>query len=295
MKLEFLTGGLRTTTQDGGRVGHTHIGVPVGGALDRSAMEFANSLVGNPVHSPVLEITLTGPRLKCLEAGTIALVGGDFELIINGRTTFNNEPIFLNANDEIAIQRNGKGCRTYLAVGGDWLVAKWLGSASALRIGSHEFLPDAVWQVGQTLNTRELSVEPWPKAVLPPPKSSALITVFRGPEYSWLDKHSGVSLVGSPLQVVDPSNRIGLRTQVDPTAPPPALKASHKIEMTSSGVQPGTVQLTPEGQAIIVMRDGQTIGGYPRVFQCTHQATNLLAQLTVGDTFTFKMIELPDY
>jgi biotin-dependent carboxylase-like uncharacterized protein len=294
MKLEFLTGGLRTTTQDGGRVGHTHIGVPVGGALDRSAMEFANSLVGNPLHSPVLEITLTGPRLKCIEAGTVALVGGDFDLLINGRKTLNNKPVLLNANDEIAIERKGKSCRTYLAVGGDWLVVRWLGSASALRIGSHEFLPDAVWQAGQTLNTRELSVKPWPKAVLPPLEASALLTVFPGPEYSWLDKDSGGALVGSPLQVVDPSNRIGLRTQVGPAASPPALKASHKSEMTSSGVQPGTVQLTPEGQAIIVMRDGQTIGGYPRVFQCTHQAINHLAQLTVGDTFTFKLIELPD-
>lgn len=294
MKLEFLTGGLRTTTQDGGRVGHTHIGVPVGGALDRSAMEFANSLVGNPLHSPVLEITLTGPRLKCIEAGTVALVGGDFDLLINGRKTLNNKPVLLNANDEIAIERKGKSCRTYLAVGGDWLVVRWLGSASALRIGSHEFLPDAVWQAGQTLNTRELSVKPWPNAVLPPLEASALLTVFPGPEYSWLDKDSGGALVGSPLQVVDPSNRIGLRTQVGPAASPPALKASHKSEMTSSGVQPGTVQLTPEGQAIIVMRDGQTIGGYPRVFQCTHQATNHLAQLTVGDTFTFKLIELPD-
>ena len=295
MELAFLTGGFRTTTQDGGRASHTHIGVPVGGALDRSAMEFANSLVGNPLHSPVLEITLTGPRLKCLTAGTVALVGGDFDLRVNGRISTKNTAVYLNATDEIAIERRGKGCRTYLAVAGEWLAAKWLGSASALRIGSHEFLPDAVWQTGQTLKTREPQVKPWPQTVLPPAKQSAIINVFPGPEYSWLDQQSAAQLFTVPLRVVDPSNRIGLRTELDPAASPLTVKPSHSSEMISSGVQPGTVQLTSEGQAIILMRDGQTIGGYPRVLQCTRQATNQLAQLMVGDRLAFKLVELPDY
>ena len=75
MKLQFVTSGLRTTTQDLGRPGHTHIGVPIGGALDRSAMRYANHLVGNALAAPVLEVTLSGPHLRCLEAGRVALVG----------------------------------------------------------------------------------------------------------------------------------------------------------------------------------------------------------------------------
>ena len=53
MKLQFITSGLRTTTQDLGRPGHTHMGVSTGGALDRSAMRYANHLVGNALAAPV--------------------------------------------------------------------------------------------------------------------------------------------------------------------------------------------------------------------------------------------------
>ena len=58
MKLHFVTSGLRTTTQDLGRPGHTHVGIPTGGVLDRSAMRYANHLVGNALAAPVLELSL---------------------------------------------------------------------------------------------------------------------------------------------------------------------------------------------------------------------------------------------
>jgi allophanate hydrolase subunit 2 len=61
--------------------------------------------------------------------------------------------------------------------------------------------------------------------------------------------------------------------------------------MLSSGVQPGTVQLTHGGQAIILMRDGQTIGGYPRVLQCASQSLDRLAHLKVGDELILSLID----
>jgi len=67
-----VTSGLRTTTQDAGRPEYTHIGVPIGGALDKAAMRYANSLVGNALHTPVLELTMTGPRLICEGAASCA-------------------------------------------------------------------------------------------------------------------------------------------------------------------------------------------------------------------------------
>ena len=80
--------------------------------------------------------------------------------------------------------------------------------------------------------------------------------------------------------VVDPSNRIGLRTDTKIRL----REDKRYTEMVSSGVQPGTIQLTHAGQAIILMRDGQTIGGYPRVLQCVSQSLDQLAHVKVGDT-----------
>lgn len=174
MKLEFLTSGLRTTTQDSGRPGFTHIGVPVGGALDQAALHYANRLVGNPIYSPVLEITLTGPRIKCLESGQVASAGGDFKLVVNGQARAPNTAITLEAGDELSFEPSSAGCRTFLAVAGNWCVKRWLGSASALRVGSHELLPEAVWYKGNVLETYAFNVTPWPSPLLPPAARSQI-------------------------------------------------------------------------------------------------------------------------
>ena len=57
--------------------------------------------------------------------------------------------------------------------------------------------------------------------------------------------------------------------------------------MLTSGVLPGTVQLTPSGKLIVLMRDCQVTGGYPRVLQLSENAINILAQKTTGDQLRF--------
>ena len=287
MKLQFTTSGLRTTTQDLGRPGHTHMGVPIGGALDRSAMRYANHLVGNALDTPVLEVTLSGPHLHCLEAGRVALVGSGFDLLLNGQPQPALLPISVNLGDQLLIKSSGNGCRAYLSVSGEWQAERWLGSASALRIGSHELVPGAVWTRGDVLETRDRSVNPWPSTLLPPQPLSNIIKVSPGPEYDWMDDHGRSQLLSKRIRVVDPSNRVGLRTDTQIQL----REEKRHSEMVSSGVQPGTVQLTHSGQAIILMRDGQTIGGYPRVLQCESRSLDQLAHLKVGDELMLSLIE----
>ena len=59
----------------------------------------------------------------------------------------------------------------------------------------------------------------------------------------------------------------------------------------SSGVLPGTVQLTPSGKMLVLMRDAQTTGGYPRILQLTDSAINIMAQLKHGDSFRFRLLD----
>jgi len=43
------------------------------------------------------------------------------------------------------------------------------------------------------------------------------------------------------------------------------------------------VQLTPSGKLIVLMRDAQVTGGYPRVLQLTDYAISRLSQKMLGD------------
>ena len=57
----------------------------------------------------------------------------------------------------------------------------------------------------------------------------------------------------------------------------------------TSPVLPGTIQLTPSGQLIVLMRDCQTTGGYPRVLQLTEKSINILSQKTTGNDLKIRL------
>jgi antagonist of KipI len=261
----------------------------VSGALDATSMEFANSLVGNTRHTPVLEITLSGPRIRCETEGSIALAGANFGLHINDKEVNNARRIVVKAGDEISFSPPSNGCRAYLALEGNWQVQRWLGSASALLIGSYELLPSAVWKSGDALTTLPRRVDPWPSTHLAPQPLTNKIRAFRGPEFHWLSEGAKTALFNTELTVCEPSNRVGLRANT----PFDFSEAYENIEMQSSGVMPGTVQLTPGGQAIALLADGQTIGGYPRILQCSQSSMRRLGQLRVGDAFFFEVLPTP--
>ena len=67
------------------------------------------------------------------------------------------------------------------------------------------------------------------------------------------------------------------------------LKNSLQPIITSL-VLPGTIQLTPSGSLIILMRDCQTTGGYPRILQLSEASINRLAQKSTGDKVRFELI-----
>src|SRR5690606_10271827 len=55
------------------------------------------------------------------------------------------------------------------------------------------------------------------------------------------------------------SSRMGSRLEG------PGLARQRALDMLSSAVVPGTIQVPPSGPPIILMGDAQTTGGYPRI------------------------------
>ena len=61
MSIKVISAGFATTIQDLGRPGYYHLGIPIGGAMDRFALRCANLLVGNPEDAAGLEAVFMGP------------------------------------------------------------------------------------------------------------------------------------------------------------------------------------------------------------------------------------------
>jgi antagonist of KipI len=65
-------------------------------------------------------------------------------------------------------------------------------------------------------------------------------------------------------------------------------------ELASTTVVPGTIQVPPDGQPIVLMADAQTIGGYPQVAHVISVDLPLLAQLRPGDAVRFREVTLAE-
>jgi antagonist of KipI len=85
-----------------------------------------------------------------------------------------------------------------------------------------------------------------------------------------------------PWRVAAASDRQGLRLQGA------TLHAVDAGERISEPVAPGTVQLPPDGQPIVLLGDAQTHGGYPCIGHVIRADWPRLAQLRPGDAVRFR-------
>ena len=122
--------GLLTTVQDAGRWGHQLVGVPVGGALDASALRAANEALGNPPGAAALEVTLSGLELRFDRACVAAVSGADLGVELDGRAVALDTPVRCGEGSHLRFTERRAGTRAYLALRGGVDVAPVLGSRS---------------------------------------------------------------------------------------------------------------------------------------------------------------------
>lgn len=287
IRIECLHPGLMTTIQDQGRSGKQHLGIPPGGALDGQSARIANALAGNNIRNPVLEITVIGPQLKFHNDCQIALTGARIPVLADGHHVPYYQTINLPAGTVLRFGRVLDGCRSYLAVNGEWQVDQWMGSSSALTSTRQEHTAFAYLKAKSVLsivrgkNIQPISIPPfwWPDYSHFPP-----IRLMPGPEFFSVDQRALDILLSHPHTVSRDSNRMGYRLKSRFQFP------ESSREMLSSAILPGTIQLTSSGQPILLLADAQTTGGYYRVGQVIAADIDLLGQLKPGDEIGFIMV-----
>lgn len=283
--IEVLSTGLFDTLQDEGRAGHQSQGVPLGGAMDRKSAALANQLVGNPLGTPVVESTLLGGRLCFHGPAQIALTGALAQPKLDGQPIPTYTTVNVSPGSVLNIGGMQQGCRTYLAIRGDWLIRKWLGSCSPPPYQSDLLTPESRLQRGQRWQIRESapisvrSIAPKEQPAFPHIRD---IKVFPGPEWTAFSIAATERFLNRAFTISKDANRMGLRLQEN------LPDADCLPSLLSSAVLPGTVQLPPSGQPIILMADAQTTGGYPRLVQACTDDLPTLAQCRPGDQIRFR-------
>jgi len=277
--IKFISKGLYTTIQDDGRFGYRNIGVPSSGYMDRESAQTANLIIDNPINNPVIEATLIGPTIKFEKSTFICITGSDFNPMLNESRISLYTPVKVNKGDILKINNSSIGSRCYISIKGDIKVDKVLGSKSYYP----QISDSSIIEKGDEFKFETNNSEPNYKLINQKFELNKNLKVFKGPEFNSLNK-------GSINKIIDQEFSIGINNRM-------AYNLKEKIQagttsIISSPVIPGTVQLTPSGQMIILHRDCQTTGGYPRILQLDEKSLNNLAQLRIGDKIKFEIVTL---
>ncbi|AEJ45012.1 5-oxoprolinase subunit C family protein [Alicyclobacillus acidocaldarius] len=292
-RVRVLAPGLFTTIQDGGRPHHRHLGVPLGGALDVLSFRAANRLVGNGEDVAVIEVTGAGPKLLFEAPAAVALCGADFLAYVDGEPLPVQRPVWLGGGAILEIRQVRRGFRGYLAIRGGFLAEEALGSRSALpRYGVGKVLAagdELAYQSGAATPPSGFRAIA-PRAAVAPfqvgewldqiEDEIVILRVVRGEQADWFDEGARRAFFDRTWRVAPRSDRMGLRLHGEP------LRAPTR-QLASEPVVPGSVQVPPDGLPIVLMRECQTTGGYPKFATVISADLDKLAHLRPGSSVRF--------
>ena len=268
--------GLLASVQDLGRHGHRQLGICPGGALDVLALTLANRLVGNVDGAAGLELTMGGCEVRFETDTRIALAGDDFGAQLDGVPLWPCWSVPVAAGQVLkltganAAGAKKAGLRSWLAVAGGIDVAPVLGSRSTdlkAGFGGHEGRAlrkgDKLPLGASRLDAAQRARKPFglrgPDWGAEEADAAIALRVLPGPEFEQFTLAAREVLWGERWRITSQSNRMGSRLAGT------ELRRKRAGDMLSSGVIPGTIQVPPSGQPIILMGDAQTTGGYPRI------------------------------
>lgn len=275
--------GLGASIQDNGRPGLARFGVPPGGVMDEHAAGWANRLLENPHGTPVVELLLQGARFEVQHDARIAITGGNAGC---------NLPLWrcvsVRAGERIVFPESREGVWIYLAVEGGFEAPRYFGSVSVYprgRIGRTLAAGDVLRRSNTGPAThrhgiagRSLAMSERRDYAHPP-----ALRVWPGPQWDLFRPEDRARFFQQAWTVSSQSDRVGYRLEGAPLAPAAA-------QIPSEPVLVGSIQIPPLGQPIVTMRDGPTVGGYPKIGLVDPDDLSWLTQCRPGTPVRFELI-----
>ncbi|MBT7375254.1 MAG: 5-oxoprolinase/urea amidolyase family protein [Porticoccaceae bacterium] len=291
--LKVIKPGIFSLLQDSGRFGLHSIGLTTGGPLDSQSFRWANRLCHNSEHCAAIEITIGGLVLEAQIDCIIALTGADIPMTINQQPASLWQSHIIKAGDRIELGFANSGMRGYLAVAGGYNAEPSFDSISTVpREGLGGLHQDGKpLQAGDQLGCKDVPPYCITTLRLPPaqrpelPRKTAKLRVVLGYQQEAFSNLQKQLFFSTEYRITESSDRMGYRLQG--AAIKPAIDG-----ILSEGICLGAIQVPADGQPILLLRDRQTIGGYPKLGALLSLDIGTLAQLMPGDTVSFEAISI---
>ena len=289
--LEVISSSSLHSIQDLGRFGHSRFGLATAGPMDLHASSWANKLLNNTAETALIELAFGGFSCRFLEAKTFVLTGGHCDVQLNG------QPIDLwtvhvaERGSTLTIRALHSGVFNYLAVHGGFDVQHCLGSSAASRrdqIGGID-TQAGPFKSGMIVKWKT-SADPVEQKRMPtkyiPDYKAPLICDVMLREHNQLSAVTKRQFLDDSYTVSGEVSRVGYRLDGCP------LPIS--VPRYSSPIPLGGVQITGAGQPVVLMRDHQTLGGYPLIATVTRRSLSMLAQRRAGQVVRFKPVSISE-
>jgi len=303
--IEVLLAAPYFSIQDLGRTGFRSQGMPLAGAMDAETLSLANILVGNPAGVAAFEWALGPARLRFTTDGVIAVGASDVELTLDGRSLSPWTATHVPGGSELSLGVPKASRFGYLAVRGGLDVPVVFGSRSTYLRGGFGGLDGRLLRAGDALSiagsgTQDREGDPWvgsqdrerrsgvplPQSLLP--QHADVIRALEGPQASFFGEEAWNHLERGDYTVSRVADRMGYRLEG------PALRHSGPASLLSEAVCPGAIQVPDGGTPVVLMPDGPTVGGYPKIAVVISADLRHLAQMPPGSRPRFTRVGLSD-
>jgi allophanate hydrolase subunit 2 len=220
---------------------------------------------------------MTGPTLVFDEPTFICLGGARLSATLNNEPIDNYHVYKVSPGDILSYGRLEKGFRGYLGIKGGFQYKEVLGSVSQyMPLTADRCIKDGEEIAYKTTASFEPKLTDLKVGSY---LGNSELRVALGPEFGLLSTSQQKRLFVETFEVSKENNRMAYQLE--------EKMEGHSISMLTSATLPGTVQITPKGKLIVLMKDGQTTGGYPRILQLNEEAISILAQKRAGEKVKF--------
>ncbi|SDA73984.1 biotin-dependent carboxylase uncharacterized domain-containing protein [Algoriphagus alkaliphilus] len=278
-----LKTGPGSSIQDLGRRGQANLGIPLSGAMDMKSFAWINHILQNEVNDAALEVSQPGFQIQFDSPTYIAIAGAEAIVRLNDQLIEKSNLIAIQSKDLLEIGAFLSGSIVYIGIKYGFKTPKILGSRSQykgltedsiLHKGTKiQYFMDS--EASPVFNAKAKWSTEWYR--------EEEILAYPGPDFHLLKENLREKLIGQTFRISQQSNRMGAQLL--------ELLENDLPELPTNPVFPGTVQLTSGGKLIILLKDAQVTGGYPRILQLDVESQWKLAQKKPGSKVRFKLFQ----
>lgn len=273
-----------TTLQDSGRFGMLAQGISASGPMDRGAFAAAGALL-QQAGGTAIEFTTAGIAFRAEGVLRVATGGGQFTLAVNGNAREWPARLGLDEGDVVEITPGPAGTYGYLRFDREVDVPPLLGSRSTnLTVGLGGYKGRAL-KAGDRIAFGDLGTAPAPVSST---NSDGPIRVLWGLHADLFDAGARTGFATSAFTISTGLDRMGVRLG----DPQQVFRNQRRLSLVSDAIVPGDIQILGDGTPIVLMRDHQPTGGYPRIATVVSADLDRFAQLRPGTEIRFRPVTL---